>query len=86
MSDKEVDLKLYMKVVQEQFKALNAKFDDLQSTSKSKVPLIEIMIRKKKRSIIMKSLEGEEKVNQEKDDHLGNIQMTIPLFQSKNYP
>ena len=34
----------------------------------------------------MKSLEGEEKVNQEKDDHLGNIQMTIPLFQSKNYP
>ncbi|RDX81541.1 hypothetical protein CR513_37765, partial [Mucuna pruriens] len=34
----DVDLKLFIKVVQEQFKALNARLDDLQSTPRYRSP------------------------------------------------
>jgi len=36
---RDVELKLFMKVVQEQFTTLNAGLDDLQFTSRSKIPL-----------------------------------------------
>ncbi|RDX83912.1 hypothetical protein CR513_35120, partial [Mucuna pruriens] len=79
----EVDLELFIKAVQEQFKALNARLDDLQSTSKYKSST--------KEEEEYSDGRNDENERRRKDalrcnNYLGNIKITIHVFQGKNDP
>ena len=84
----EPDLKMFMKAIQEQFKVLNMRLDNLESPSKSKLA----------RKITYEEEGGEDSEHdevssskgkrgaQKHDSNLGNIKMKIPAFQGKNDP
>ncbi|RDX68000.1 hypothetical protein CR513_53057, partial [Mucuna pruriens] len=81
----EVNLKLFIKVVQEQFKALNARLDDLQSTPRYK-SLTSRSNDEEEECLGGRNNENERRRKGEPrhDNYLGNINMTIPTFQGKN--
>ncbi|RDX86914.1 hypothetical protein CR513_31680, partial [Mucuna pruriens] len=91
---RDVDLKLLIKTFQEQFKALNAKLDDLQPIPNN--PLYEHEVEEYSHEVEEYSHEVEEyshgrhnekeRRNGEprRDNYLGNIKMSIPAFQGKN--
>ncbi|RDX82470.1 hypothetical protein CR513_36731, partial [Mucuna pruriens] len=85
--EREVDLKLFITAVQEEFKALNAKLDDLQSTPRYKSPTSRNNDGKKKE----KYLDGRNNENERRrkgesrrDNYLDNIKMIISTLQGKN--
>ncbi|RDX93493.1 hypothetical protein CR513_24244, partial [Mucuna pruriens] len=82
--EQDVDLKLFIKAFEEQFKALNSKLDDLQPIPGIGALLVDTIMRKK-RSIHMEDImkmKGEPR----RDNYLDNNKMTISTFQGKKYP
>ncbi|RDX96734.1 hypothetical protein CR513_20571, partial [Mucuna pruriens] len=65
------NLKQIAKVFQEEFKALNARLDDLQPIPRYKSPI---------------SQHNDDEEEEERDNYLDNIKVTIPTFQGKNDP
>ena len=84
----ELDLKLFVKAVNEQFKALNARLDDLQFSSSSRTPLRRNHHEEEKEEEYSDRRTNERRRRDEprSDNNLGNIKMTIPTFQGKNDP
>ncbi|RDX73637.1 hypothetical protein CR513_46727, partial [Mucuna pruriens] len=83
----DVDLKLFIKTVQEQFKALNARLDYLQPIPRYKSPTSQNNYEEEEEEY----LDGRYNENERKrrgepkrDNYLGNIKMKIPTFQGKN--
>ncbi|RDX91863.1 hypothetical protein CR513_26095, partial [Mucuna pruriens] len=94
--ERDVDLKLVIKAFQEQFKALNAKLDDLQPIPKYRSPTSRHNDEEEEDSCSAskseysngRHIENERRRRGEprRDNYLGNIKMTIPAFQGKNNP
>ncbi|RDY02220.1 hypothetical protein CR513_14353, partial [Mucuna pruriens] len=85
---REVDLKLFIKAVQEQFKDLNARLDDLQFTPRFKNP---ISLNNEEEEEEEEYSDGRNNENERRrkgeprcDNYLGNIKITIHAFQGKN--
>ncbi|RDX86177.1 hypothetical protein CR513_32524, partial [Mucuna pruriens] len=85
----DVDLKLFIKAFEEQFKALNAKLDDLQPIPRYRSPTS----RHNEKEEEKEYSDGRYNENERRrrgeprhDNYLGNIKMTIPTFQGKNDP
>ncbi|RDY04510.1 hypothetical protein CR513_11772, partial [Mucuna pruriens] len=87
--ERDVDIKLFIKAVQEQFKALNARLDDLQSTPRYKDSTSQNNDDEEEKEYFDgRDNENERKRKDEprRDNYFGNIKMTIPAFQGKNDP
>ncbi|RDX89806.1 hypothetical protein CR513_28416, partial [Mucuna pruriens] len=85
--EQEVDLKLLIQAFQEQFKALNAKLDDLQSTPRYKSSTSRNNDEEEEEEYSdgrYNENERRRKGEPRRDYYLGNIKMTIPVFQGKN--
>ncbi|RDY03864.1 hypothetical protein CR513_12481, partial [Mucuna pruriens] len=82
----DVDIKLFIKAFQEQFKALNAKLDDLQPIPKYSNPTSRHNDEEEKEEYSdERYIENERRRDEPRhDNYLGNIKMTIPTFQGKN--
>ncbi|RDX61994.1 hypothetical protein CR513_59725, partial [Mucuna pruriens] len=85
----DVDLKLFIKTFHEQFKALNAKLDDLQPIPKYRSPTSRHNNEEEEEEYSngrynenKRRRRGETR----RDNYLDNIKMTIPTFQGKNDP
>ncbi|RDX97802.1 hypothetical protein CR513_19375, partial [Mucuna pruriens] len=84
----DVDLKLFIKAIQEQFKALNARLDDLQSTPRYRSPTS----RNNDEEEEEEYLDGRNNENEKRrrkgesrrDNYLSNIKMTILALKGKN--
>ena len=83
-----IDLKLFVQAVQEQFRALNTRLDNLQSPSRlggfRRAPLEEE--EEEGSDYDMNSSSRGKKAESKRDGNLGSIKMTIPTFQGKNDP
>ena len=76
----ETDLKLFMKVVQDQFRMLNARLDNIESPSKSKTRGGQKSEEEKESDSEGSSvLRGRRDVSS-RDNNLGSIKMRIPSF------
>ncbi|RDY08186.1 hypothetical protein CR513_07604, partial [Mucuna pruriens] len=87
--ERDVDLKLFIKAFQEQFKALNAKLDDLEPIPRYRSPTS----RQNDEEEEEEYLDGRYNENESRrrgeprhDNYLGNTKMIIPTFQGKNDP
>lgn len=74
------DLKLFVKAVTEQFTALNRRFDDLASRSRSPPR------RNNEEEEEEEYSDGRSHERRRSDNNLNSIKMTIPTFQGKNDP
>ncbi|RDX70999.1 hypothetical protein CR513_49698, partial [Mucuna pruriens] len=84
---RDVDLKLFVKAFQEQFKALNAKLDDLQPIPRYKRPTSRHNDKEEEKEYSDRRYNENERSRRgepRRDNYLGNIKMTIPTFQGKN--
>ncbi|RDX78564.1 hypothetical protein CR513_41141, partial [Mucuna pruriens] len=83
-----VDLKLFIKAFQDQFKALNAKLDDLQPIPRYRSPTNQHNDEEEEEYSDRRYNENERRRRGEprRDNYLGNIKMTILVFQGKNDP
>jgi len=82
--ENEVDMKLFVKVVNQQFQALNLRLDSLQSPRKSgsqRHPSSE-----EEEYSDGRSNDRRRRVGSRRDSHLGSIKMMIPAFKGKNDP
>ena len=84
----EVDMKFFMKAVNDQFKLLNARLNDLESSSDSKSPRRHEFNEEDKADseVERTSYKRAKKVDSKGDNNIGNIKMAIPTFQGKNDP
>ena len=78
-----MDLKLFVKVVNEQFQSLNLRLDSLQSPFKSKSRRHSTSEEEEEYSNA-RSHGRRRRGEPRRDNHLGSIKMTIPTFQGKN--
>ncbi|RDX65349.1 hypothetical protein CR513_56000, partial [Mucuna pruriens] len=87
--EREVDLKVFIKTIQEQFKVLNAKLDDLQSTPRYKNPTSRNNDEEEEEEYSNRGNNENErrrKGEPRHDNYLDNIKMTISAFQEKKNP
>ncbi|RDX73691.1 hypothetical protein CR513_46658, partial [Mucuna pruriens] len=84
----DVDIKLVIKAFQEQFKSLNAKFDDLQPIPRYRSPTSRHNDEEEEEYSDGRYNENEwrRKGEPRRDNYSGTIKMTIPAFQGKNEP
>jgi len=88
MSEEEgVDLKLFVKVFNEQFQALYLRLDSLQSPFWSRSCRQSTSEEEEDEEYLDVRSHGRRRRGKPKrDNHLGSIKMTIPTFQGKNDP
>ena len=79
----EVNVRLMMMAIQEQFKALNKKLDDLQYTSRFRSSM-QNTYEEKEKKYLNENTRRRRGGDFRRDNYLGNIKMRIPLFQGKN--
>ena len=83
-----VDLKLFVKAVNEQFQALNLRLDILQSPFRSrshrKSTSEEEEEEEEEEYLDARSHGRRRRGKPKRDNHLGSIKMTIPTYQGKN--
>ncbi|RDX93163.1 hypothetical protein CR513_24616, partial [Mucuna pruriens] len=88
--ERDVDLKLFIKVFQEQFKVVNAKLDDLQPIPRYRSPTSQHNDDEEEEEVYSNGRYNENERRRRgeprRDNYLGNIKMTIPAFQGKNDP
>jgi len=84
----EIDIKMFIKAVNEQFRRLNARLDGLQSSSTSKSTRRHVFEDEEKYDSDLEesSCKHGKKADFRKDSNLGSIKMKIPTFQGKNDP
>jgi len=88
MSEEEwVDLKLFVKPVNEQFQALKLRLDSLQSLFRSRSCRRSTSEEEKKEEYLDAISYGRRQRGEPtRDNYLGSIKMAIPTFQGKNDP
>ena len=87
MSEEEgVDLKLFVKVVNEQFQALNLRLDSLQSPFQSRSRRQPTSEEEDEKYSDARSHGRRQRGEPTRDNYLGSIKMAIPTFQGKNDP
>ncbi|KAJ4723235.1 Myosin heavy chain, fast skeletal muscle like [Melia azedarach] len=82
----EVDMKMFIKAVNEQFKKLNTRLDDMQSPLMSKTTRRRVLEEEEKEDSDLEessSKQGKKDVFK-RDYNLGSLKMKIPTFQGKN--
>jgi len=79
----EVNARLMMKAIQEQFKASNTKLDDLQSMFRFRSPR-ENTYEEREEKYSNENTRSRKEGDSIRDDYLRNINMTILVFQDKN--
>ncbi|RDX73700.1 hypothetical protein CR513_46655, partial [Mucuna pruriens] len=87
--EQDVDIKLFIKVFQEQFRALNAKLDDLQPIPRYMSPTSQHNEEKEEEEYSYGRYNENERRRKGEprcDNYLGNIKMTVPTLQGKNDP
>ena len=79
-------MKLFIKAVNEEFKRLNARLDNLWSPSNSKSSKKQTFEEEEEEDSEHKELSSikGKKVIYKRDNNLGSIKMKIPAFQGKN--
>ncbi|RDX99595.1 hypothetical protein CR513_17327, partial [Mucuna pruriens] len=85
----DIDLKLFIKAFQEQFKALNAKLDGLQPIPRYRSPTSRHNDEEEEEEYSDERYNENERRRRGEprcDNYLGNIKMTISTFQGKNDP
>ncbi|RDX63595.1 hypothetical protein CR513_57956, partial [Mucuna pruriens] len=85
--ERDVDIKLFIKAFQEQFKVLNVKLDDLQHIPRYRSPTSQHNDEEEEEEYSngrYNENEWRRKGEPRCDIYLGNIKMTIPAFQGKN--
>lgn len=83
----DLDIKLFIKSVTEQFRRLNARLDDMQSPSNSKSPRRRVVeVDNGHDSDEYFSSSRRDRNVKMRDNNLGSIKMKIPSFQGKNDP
>jgi len=79
-----VDLKLFVKVVNEQFQALNLRLDSLQSPFRSRSHIQSTIEEEEEEKYSDARSHGRRRRGEpRRDNHLRSIKMTIPTFQGK---
>ena len=82
-----VDLKLFVKNVNEQFQALNLRLDGLQSPFRFRSHRQSTLEEEEKEEYLDERSHGRRRRGEpRRDNHLGSIKMRIPTFQGKNDP
>ena len=82
-----VDLKLFVKNVNEQFQALNLRLDGLQSPFRFRSHRQSTLEEEEKEEYLDERSHGRRRRGEpRRDNHLGSIKMTIPTFHGKNDP
>ena len=84
----ETDIKLFVKAVQDQFKLLNMRLDNLESSSNTRSSRKHMVEEEKEKEFYYdesNSRKGKKAVSKQ-DSNLGSIKMKIPTFQGKNEP
>ncbi|RDX68431.1 hypothetical protein CR513_52584, partial [Mucuna pruriens] len=87
--ERDVDLKLFIKVFQEQFKAVNAKLDDLQPIPRYRSPTSQHNDEEEEEEYSNGRYNENERRRRGEprcDNYSGNIKMIIRVFQGKNDP
>ncbi|KAJ4713009.1 Mutant gag-pol polyprotein [Melia azedarach] len=84
----EVDMKMFIKVVNEQFRKLNTRLDNLQSPPISKTTRKCVLKEEEEENSDLEESSSKQgkKVVSKRDSNLGSINMKIPIFQEKNDP
>ena len=80
------DLKLFMKAIQDQFKALNMRLDNLESPSRSKSSKKHMFEEEEEVEFDHDetSFRRGKKVDSKQDSNLGSSKMKIPTFHGRN--
>ena len=77
-----VDLKLFVKVVNEQFQSLNLILDSLLRSRSRRQSTSE---EEEEEEYLDARSHGRQRCEPRRNNHLGSFKMTIPMFQGKNY-
>ncbi|KAJ4701057.1 Mutant gag-pol polyprotein [Melia azedarach] len=84
----EVDMKMFIKAVNEQFRKLNTRLDDMQSLFTSKNTRRRVLEEEEEDDSDFEESSSKrgKKIVFKRDSNLGSIKMKIPTFQGKNDP
>ncbi|KAJ4708851.1 Mutant gag-pol polyprotein [Melia azedarach] len=84
----EVDMKMFIKAVNEQFRKLNTRLDDMQSPFTSKNTRRRVLEEEEEDDSDLEESSSKrgKKIVSKRDNNLGSIKMKIPTFQGKNDP
>ncbi|KAJ4708848.1 Mutant gag-pol polyprotein [Melia azedarach] len=84
----EVDMKMSIKAVNEQFRKLNTRLDNMKSPPISKTTRRRVLEKEEEEDLDLEESSSKrgKKVVSKKDTNLGSIKMKIPTFQGKNDP
>ncbi|KAJ4713019.1 Transposon Ty3-I Gag-Pol polyprotein [Melia azedarach] len=82
----EVDMKIFIKAINEQFRKLNTRLDDMQSPFISKTTRRRVLEEEEEEDSDLEESSSKrgKKVVSKRDSNLGSIKMKIPIFQGKN--
>ena len=83
-----VDMKMFIKAVNEQFRKLNTRLDDMQFPFTSKNTRRRVLEEEEEdySDLEESSSKRGKKVVSKRDSNLGSIKMKVPTFQGKNDP
>ncbi|KAJ4717045.1 Mutant gag-pol polyprotein [Melia azedarach] len=84
----EVDMKMFIKAINEQFKKLNTRLDDMQFPFTSKNTRRHVLEEEEEDDSDLEESSSKrgKKIVSQRDSNLGSIKMKIPIFQGKNDP
>ncbi|KAJ4708852.1 Mutant gag-pol polyprotein [Melia azedarach] len=84
----EVDMKMFIKAVNEQFRKLNTRLDNMQSLPISKTTRRRVLEEEEEDDSHLEESNSKQgkKVVSKRDSNLGSIKMKVPTFQGKNDP